>query len=369
MGKVERRDRQSRFSDLNAHFGRSDARGAVALTVVDGRPQFDADLSSDRLRLRDFGQRQPDGSAVPSASSASLLLPDSPVPLNGLRDHTGVVRYRADKVESRALSISAFATEASVHGGVLDAKHVAGRLRESHIAGAVKIDVRGDVPETTLGLTMTDLPLAQFARKGNAQPPFEGLLQARIDLSGRGNSLHEIASSASGRLALSMSGGAMRASMAEMTAATLRGLGLTLTKSDEETPVHCGVAVFRAERGVLKAERIVIDTEPIVIHGAGNVRLDTEALDLTLRGEPRKPRLLRLRTPITLGGSLKHPSVKMASADAPKVPEARSASADAPGMPEGGARSADAPRVSGAGAVCEPAPLAAKVPDNAPHQR
>ncbi len=392
-GKVERRDRQSRFSDLKVRFGESDVRGTVALAIEDGQPRFDAELSSHLLRLRDFGRHEPDGSHVPAASSpstssargaaaASLLLPDSPVPLKGLRNRSGVVRYRADKVDSRALSISAFSTQASVHGGVLDARRIAGRLRESHIAGAVKIDVRGHQPETTLDLTLTDLPLAQFARKGNAQPPFEGLLQARIDLSGRGNSVHEIASSASGRLALSMSGGAMRASMAEMTAATLRGLGLTLTKSDEETPVHCGVAAFRAERGVLKAERIVIDTEPIVIHGAGTVRLDTEALDLTLRGEPRKPRLLRLRTPITLGGSLKHPSVKMASADAPKVPEGRAASAGGSKGPEdnatsagaskardGRAASADASKVPKGGAVCEPATLAAKAPDDAPLQR
>jgi hypothetical protein len=120
---------------------------------------------------------------------------------------------------------------------------------------------------------------------------------------------------------MSMSQGAMRASMAEMTAATLRGLGLTLTKSSQETPVRCGVATFRAQNGVLHAERIVIETEPIVITGAGTVRLDTEVVDLTLRGEPRKPRLLRLRRPVSLQGSLKHPLVKVADGEADNVPD------------------------------------------------
>jgi uncharacterized protein involved in outer membrane biogenesis len=319
-GKAQRRGTQSAFRNLVAHFGQSDVRGTVFLTMTDGRRRFDADVSSSLLRIPDFGRHTADGAPVTSASRSSLLLPDTKVPLNGLRDHDAVIRYRADKVEGRSLSVSAFSTRATIDHGVLTASHVSGRLRESRIAGSVKIDVRGEIPQTTLDLKMTDLPLAQFARKGDAQPPFEGLLQGRLEISGHGNSVHELASSASGTLSMSMSQGAMRASMAEMTAATLRGLGLTLTKSSQETPVRCGVATFRAQNGVLHAERIVIETEPIVIRGAGNVRLDTEVVDLTLRGEPRKPRLLRLRRPVSLQGSLKHPSVKVADGDADNVP-------------------------------------------------
>jgi uncharacterized protein involved in outer membrane biogenesis len=346
-GKIERRDRQSNFRNLEARFGRSDLRGTVTMIIVDGRPQFKADLASALLRLPDFGRHQPDGSPLPasSPSAASPLLSDSKVPLNGLRNRDAVITYRAEKVESRGLSISAFSTQATIDGGVLTATRINGRLRDSRVTGTVKVDVRGDVPQTTLDLTMTDLPLAQFARKENARPPFEGMLQARLEMSGRGNSVHELAGSANGVLAMSMSHGAMRASMAEMTAATLRGLGLTLTKSDEETPVRCGVATFRARDGVLNAERILVDTDRVLITGVGSVDLGTEALDFTLRGEPRPSRLMRLRTPVSVAGSLRHPSVKMgmkgsatplpASADAGKADESPTcgpalAAADAP---------------------------------------
>jgi uncharacterized protein involved in outer membrane biogenesis len=321
-GKLERRGRQSTFRNLEAHFGRSDVRGTVALSIVDGRPRYNADLSSSLLRLPDFGRHKKDGSPAPSSESASLLLPDAKVPLNGLRNRDAVIRYRADTVEGRALSVSAFSTQATIDRGILTATRVNGRFRDSHVSGTVKIDVRGDVPQTTLDLKMSDLPLAQFARKENAQPPFEGLLQARLAISGHGNSVHELAASASGALSLAMSQGAMRASMAEMAATTLRGLGLTLAKSDEETPVRCGVATFRAHQGVLSAEQIVIDTDPIVITGGGNIDLDSESLDLTLRGEPRKPRMLRLHTPVSLAGSLRHPSVRLGAGTADAVAQA-----------------------------------------------
>ncbi|MEJ0038343.1 MAG: AsmA family protein [Gammaproteobacteria bacterium] len=364
-GKAERRDRRSAFKDLAAHFGRSDLRGTVALEIVDGRSRVNANLASNLLRLSDLGRHEADGSALPATSSASRVLPDSKVPLNGLRNRDAVIRYRADVVESRALSVSAFSAQATIDQGVLTATGISGRLRESHVTGSVKIDVTGEVPRTTLDLTMADLSLAQFARKENVRPPFEGMLQARLAVSGRGDSIHDLAASASGTLALSMSRGAMRASLAEMTAATLRGLGLTLTRSDSETPVRCAVATFRARDGVLSAERIVIETDPIVITGSGDVHLGTEALDLTLRGEPRQPRLLRLRTPVNLAGSLKHPSVRMGKPTG--APVAAGAGAVSSGT---AAVSPDAAAVApGAtptpAAACEPV-LAARVPNDGP---
>ena len=338
-GKVERREEQSAFRNLEAHFGRSDLRGTVELAVVDNRPRFTADISSVLLRLSDFGRHQADGSPVAPAPPGSLLLPDANVPLNGLRNRNAVIRYRADTVESRTLAVNAFSTQATIDDDVMTATGMSGRFKNSHVTGTAKIDVRGEVPQTTLDLKMSDLPLDQFARKENTRPPFEGLLQARLAVTGRGNSVHQLAASATGALSFSLSNGSMRASMAEMTATTLRGLGLTLTKSDEETPVSCATATFRAHDGVLSAERIVIDTDPVVITGTGDIHLDSETLDLTLHGEPRKPRLVRLGAPVSLTGSLKHPSVRI------------------------GVRHLTADAGAAAMLACEPA-LSARVPDN-----
>ncbi len=37
--------------------------------------------------------------------------------------------------------------------------------------------------------------------------------------------------------------------------------------------------------------------------------MDSEAVDLTLHGRPKKMRLMRLRSPVTVGGTLAHPSI------------------------------------------------------------
>jgi hypothetical protein len=98
-----------------------------------------------------------------------------------------------------------------------------------------------------------------------------------------------------------------------MTGIDLRGLGLLLTKSMQEANIRCGVAAFKAHDGTLTAQRIILDTDPVLIIGEGQVHLDSEALDLVFRGHPKKLRLFRLRSPVLLRGTLSHPAIDVGS--------------------------------------------------------
>jgi hypothetical protein len=97
--------------------------------------------------------------------------------------------------------------------------------------------------------------------------------------------------------------------LAELTGLDLRGLGLLITKSKKEAVVRCGVASFQAHDGLLTAETLIIDTDPVLITGDGTVQLATEAIDLTLHGEPKGTRILRMQAPVLIQGTLKHPSM------------------------------------------------------------
>jgi uncharacterized protein involved in outer membrane biogenesis len=137
----------------------------------------------------------------------------------------------------------------------------------------------------------------------------EGPLRARLMLTGHGRSLHGFAASVNGRATAVLPHGAIRASLAELTGIDLRGLGLLLTKSEEKTAVRCGVASFQAHDGILSVQSLVLDTDTVLISGHGTINLDTERLDLALHGRPKRPRLVRLRAPVSIRGTLKHPSI------------------------------------------------------------
>jgi uncharacterized protein involved in outer membrane biogenesis len=202
-----------------------------------------------------------------------------------------------------------FESTATIDRDVLSMPSLAARYEDGKVTGSVKVDASGDTPKTDLDLRIAGLPLNHFFRKASeSQPPLDGLLQARIQLSGHGTSVHQLASSADGTVTAVLPRGAMRASLAELTGGNLRGVGLKLGKDEEATPVRCAVASFRAQDGTFNAQHFIIDTEPVLISGSGGIQMKSEALDLTLHGKPKKLRLGRVRSPVYVRGSLAHPT-------------------------------------------------------------
>jgi hypothetical protein len=82
-----------------------------------------------------------------------------------------------------------------------------------------------------------------------------------------------------------------------------------LRKDQEEAAVRCGFAKFEDRGGTLNAQSLVIDSEPVLITGTGQIHLDSETLDLALHGRPKSLRLLRLHSPVVIRGTLGHPTI------------------------------------------------------------
>jgi hypothetical protein len=71
--------------------------------------------------------------------------------------------------------------------------------------------------------------------------------------------------------------------------------------------------VFKETHGTLIAQRLVMDTEPVLITGDGEIRLEPESLDLAIRGQPKSVRLLGFNSPLRVTGTLVHPSIAIES--------------------------------------------------------
>jgi hypothetical protein len=134
--------------------------------------------------------------------------------------------------------------------------------------------------------------------------------------------VHEVAADATGTAAAVMPNGTMRASIAEIAGSDLKGLGLALTQSKQETAIHCAVASFQADNGSARAQSLLLDTESVLITGEGQLHLDSEALDLTFHGHPKNAHLLHVRTEPLLRGTFKHPTFALRAGGAAVQPAA-----------------------------------------------
>ncbi|HEX3913742.1 MAG TPA: AsmA family protein [Steroidobacteraceae bacterium] len=306
-GKLRRRGYTSFFSELAVTSGQSDVRGSASIDTTHGRTRIDADLNSQRIVVSDLGLsaagREPESKPDPGR----LLSDVAPDP-SGVRRSVANVKFRAKRIEAGRVSLSAVAANLTDDHGVLAAP-LAAELLGGKMNAQIRIDAAKEIPTARLELKIDDLQLGQFVRKKSGPPPVEGSLSVRASFTGRGKSLHEMAASAGGTVTARMPGGMLRASLAELTGIDLRGFGLLLAKNKEEVPIRCAVANFQAHDGTLAAKTLVLDTEPMLIAGEGFIHLDTETLDLALRGYPKNVRFLQLRAPISIRGTLKAPSI------------------------------------------------------------
>jgi uncharacterized protein involved in outer membrane biogenesis len=303
-GKVARRGTKTRFTDLEASSGQSDAHGSASIDGSSDRPKLDIDLQSQLLRLADLG-----------SGGKQWLMSDAALNPRAWRRDDTVATFRARRLEVGPILVQDVAAALAVDHGVLTVTPLTGHVFDGDLTAHVKANLTTDDPADSLDLKISNLNLERYLPHGADEPPMKGLLQARVLAKGRGRSLHEFAASADGTLSAAVPHGAMRAALADLVGLDLRAVGLLFSKHGPETPVRCGVASFQVHDGVLAAQSLVLDTERVLIVGEGNIHMDSEAMDLTLRGHPKRPEF-RVRSPVLVRGTLSHPSFAIQPRDA-----------------------------------------------------
>ena len=306
-GKLERDGLHFKFSDLSVRTGESDAHGRVSIDSTSGRPQLDIDLTSNVLRMIDLGAR----AAGRGPPRPPLLLSEAALRPGSLSRDDAAILMHADQVVVGKLSLRALTAQGRLDHGVLTAQSLTAGLLGGEIHGAGRLDLNQDPPLVRADLSITGVELGHIPHKPPMPPPLEGAMRARIVLTGKGRSLHQVVSTANGIVTLVVSAGTMRDSLAEATGMDLRGFGLLLSKDKRDTAMRCAVGIFKERDGTLTIDEFVADTEPVLITGTGEIQFAGESLDLALRGEPKSVRLFHWRSPILIKGTLLHPSIEV----------------------------------------------------------
>lgn len=295
------------YSDLHINCGKSDLGGTLRVATGAGPPRIEAELSSDLLRLADIGARAAGREPEP-APTAGLRIPDTPLPLAGIRRGDARVSFRARNLAVGTRTFSPASAVISFDHGVLSIENLTAGLAAGTISGSARLDARREQAHGELTLLAKAIELDRLRGASGREPPLGGTLSARTQLTGTGTSLHALAASASGALTAVIPHGVMRASLAEFTSLDVTGaLGVAM-RHGGETAIRCGVASFVAHDGVANVQSLVLDTDAALVTGGGSIHLDSETLDLTLRGRPKRPALV-LRSAVAIRGTLAHPQI------------------------------------------------------------
>jgi AsmA family protein len=297
-----------RFTKFTGIVGDTDLHGDLAVETSHASPFVRATLKSHKLSFDDLGPLFGVPPSGTNAARSEYLLPDTPLHIERIRQMDAEVQYDADSIKSRDFPLRALHVHVVLGNGIMKLNPIAFDFTRGKLTGSVNLDARKDVPETDVDARLSDIRLEQFV--GGTPPPIEGVLAAHAQLHGSGNSVHKVASTASGAVTLVVPAGKFRKSFAELTGIDLlNGLGLLLANDKSDTGLRCAVVHFDAHGGILNAQQFVMDTDQVLIQGSGRIDLGNETLNMSISGKPKEFRLGRVRAPITISGSLSHPAI------------------------------------------------------------
>ncbi|HWK52162.1 MAG TPA: AsmA family protein [Steroidobacter sp.] len=321
-----------KVTGLAGKIGKSDITGDLTVDASRKRPTITGDLHSRQLRLADLaaslgakpaaaGSLQAKNDASKAATTApekpapkdpnARLFPTSHLQVNRVRAMDADVRFQAGTIDAGSVPLKKVAFHVQLDDGLLTVSPFEFQMPQGLLSGTARIDARGKIPQTRLDIRVKDVQLDQLkGKKPDAQPPLAGVIQGRAVIEGPGDSVHDLMAGADGRISLILPSGEVNAALAELTGINVaRGLGLLLKGNDDKAPIRCGVAQFEVKDGTMRADNVVFDTQDVRITGRGEVRLGPEELDLSIKGEPKKLRIARLRTPVEVNGHLRDPSI------------------------------------------------------------
>ncbi len=317
-----------RFTRLRGVAGRTDLAGQLTITTGE-RLHLDSTLATNSLDIIDaapFIGYNPDivekqgavAAARATGAAPQRLLPDAALPIQTMRAFDADLKWTIGTVRSRNVPISDVNVTLALKDGRLALSPLTFAMARGNVASNVVFDTRQRPSAVTYGIRLAPTPLGRLlAGYGVAEAGTTGTIKGRIQLAGRGDTVHDSLSTARGRIAFIMPQGTLWTRNVQLAELDLGTFVQKMFEDQLKKPVrmNCGLVAFTVRNGIAAADPILIDTTKNVIVGRGGFSFRNEAIDLAIRADAKKFSLFSGQSPVTLGGYFAAPSLNVISGD------------------------------------------------------
>jgi uncharacterized protein involved in outer membrane biogenesis len=305
-GRVGGSDVSGELEFVAAGKGKNASRAKLSGTVKSGVLQFadlapliGADSNTDKKQRGDE-PLQP----------ADKVLPVSPFRTERWRTMDADVKFSAARiVYKKPLPIDALSTRVVLQAGTLTLDPLRISLAGGSANGSLRLDGSRTPMHGALKLGARHLKLKQLFPNFEPMQTSFGEINGDTHLTATGNSVAELLGSSDGELKLLMNDGAISKTLLETAGLNVGNIILAKLFGDQTVKINCAAADLAAKNGLYDVRLFVFDTGDAVINMDGTVNLATERLDLEVRPHTRGLRILSLRSPLYVRGTLKNPDV------------------------------------------------------------
>lgn len=317
-----------RFTKMKGTFGDSDLAGT--LTVTHGeRLHLDSTLATDKLDIIDaapFIGYNPDIVATKGAEAAAAatgvgpqrLLPDAALPVATMQRFDADLKWTIRTVRSRRVPISNVNLTLALDRGKLTLSPLKFAMARGNVSSDLLFDTRQRPSLVRYDIRLSPTPLGRLlAGWGVAEAGTTGTVKGRVQLTGRGDTIHDSLASANGRMAFILPAGSLWTKNAQLAELDIGTFVQKMFEKELKEPVqiNCGLIAFTVRGGVAAADPILIDTSKNVITGRGGFSFRNEALDMAVRADAKTFSLFSGQSPVGITGSFAHPGINPISGD------------------------------------------------------
>ena len=325
-GQLVKHGEEYRFTRIVGVAGNTDLAGR--LTITNGaRLHLDSVMATRSLDIVDaapFIGFNPDiveakgavAAAAATGAGAGRMIPDARFPIETMRQFDADLRWTVATVKSHNLPISNVDVTLDLTRGKLMLSPFTFDMARGHVASDLVFDTRPRPSAVSYDIRLSPTPLGRLlAGYGVAEAGTSGTVRGRIQLNGRGDTIHDSLSTAQGRVAFILPSGTFwtrNVQLAELDLGTFVQK-MFEKKLKEPVQINCGLIGFTVRGGVAAADPILIDTTRNVMLGRGGFSFRTEALDLAFRADGKKFSLFSGQSPVAINGSFAKPGFSVVS--------------------------------------------------------
>ncbi len=287
--------------------------GDVEIGLGGARPELIATLSTDSLDVSPF-----QGASEEEAIKKDKVFPSDPLPLEGLKAADVDLKFKAQKLITKDLTLDDVTLTLTLNNGKLqitqNAKAVGGTI-------SANIDLDGSNGKSAtlsnnIEIKQFEIGLIPAIKAKNLLTG--GKSDISINVKGTGSSVSNIMAGLNGALLIKVGKGnisnkSLNVASADALVSTLSLINPGANKA-EGSILECAVVNFNIKDGIATANNgIGISTNRLNVYGGGTINLETEALDIGIKPKAQEGvglNLSQLAGLVRIGGTIANPAPK-----------------------------------------------------------
>ena len=303
------------YDKFDGKVGHSDLHGSATYTTIGPRPKLTGTLTSNVLDFADLApligadsntakarrgetQQQPD----------DKVLPVEPFDTTRWRSMDADVRFSGKRIARKgALPISDLSTHLVLNDGLLTLDPLALSAAGGDLEADISLDGRTDPMHGEATLSLRHLKLSKLFPTVDLMHTSLGQINGDAALKGDGNSVARLLGTSDGEVKLLVNNGGVSKLLLEEAGLNIGNIIVTKLAGDKPEEINCAAADMVAKDGVWRPRLFFVDAETMRIDVDGSINLKDETLDLEMHPHSKGIRVLSLRSPLYLRGTLKHP--------------------------------------------------------------